>query len=130
MGFGIINVRNTFGISKNIPRFLKCNFSTIQNDVQKIIKENEKEDKLKLSLHTQNLLTKNKKNTNDTILHFERNMSTHNQNDIINNELAKYENIDISTITKPLKYPVVLCHGKINIIVHTFHILLCFSYII
>jgi len=111
MGLEIINGRNAFGLSKNIPKFLKCNFSTIQNDVQKIIKENEKEEKLKLSLHTQNLLTKNKKNTNDTILHFERTINTNIQNDIIKNELAKYENVDISTITKPLKYPVVLCHG-------------------
>jgi len=106
----LLNINSIYGLSKNISKNLKCNFSTIPNEVQRIIKENERDEKLKLTLQTKNLLN-NKKNGNETVLHFNRYTNTHFQNGDIKSELSKYENADISTITKPLKYPVVLCHG-------------------
>jgi len=113
MSSEIINGSNISSLSKQISLFIKYNYSTIPKDIQKIIiKEDKNEEKLKLSHHTQNLLKKNEKINKDTVLRFEKTSNTNNQEVAFNQELAKYKNVDISTITKPLKYPVVLCHGE------------------
>jgi triacylglycerol esterase/lipase EstA (alpha/beta hydrolase family) len=112
MSSEIINGSNISSLSKQISLFIKYNYSTIPKDIQKIIiKEDKNEEKLKLSHHTQNLLKKNEKINKDTVLRFEKTSNTNNQEVAFNQELAKYKNVDISTITKPLKYPIVLCHG-------------------
>jgi len=106
MVFEVININKFSGLSQQIPKLLKCNFSTIKNvSVEHLIKETEKEQKLKLSQHTKNLLQ-----NNDKILRFDKTTS-HTCNNKINN-ITKIENVDITTVTKPLKYPIVLCHGN------------------
>jgi len=110
MVLDIINIYNVTGLSKQIPKLIKCHFSTLKNThVQNIIKETEKEGKLKLSQHTNNLLKNNVKT-----LHFNKTSKVNTlNNDVVvkNNGISKIENVDITTVTKPLKYPVVLCHG-------------------
>jgi len=103
MVFEIININKISGLTKQFPKIIKYNFSTVKNiNVKTIIKETEKEEKLKLSQHTKNLLNNNNKITNDTL----------NHNLILKkNGITKIENVDITTVTKPLKYPIVLCHG-------------------
>jgi len=108
MVFEIININKISGLTKQFPKIIKYNFSTVKNiNVKTIIKESEKEEKLKLSQHTKNLLN----NDNKTLYNKTIN-DTLNHNLIIKkNGITKIENVDITTVTKPLKYPIVLCHG-------------------
>jgi len=116
MVFEIINIKNVCELTQQFPKLLlKCQFSTLKNvTFQNLMDKNEgKSKKLKLSQHTKKLIEP--KDTNN-ILHFTYNDKVKEKpiykNDIISKrDLSLYENVDITTITKPLKYPVVLCHG-------------------
>ncbi|ORX46434.1 alpha/beta-hydrolase [Piromyces finnis] len=99
----VLNIDSFSKLNQQFPKLLKCNFSTIKNvSVEHLIKDTKKQEKkLKLSQYTKNLLQNNEK-----ILHFDKASSTSSFHNI-----TKIENVDITTVTKPLKYPIVLCHG-------------------
>jgi len=117
MVFEIINIKNVCGLTQQFPKFLmKCQFSSLKNlTCQNLMEKNEVKNKqLKLSQHTKKLIEP-QKNTKNILYPTYSNKVKEKplyKNDIISKkDLSIYENVDITTITKPLKYPVVLCHG-------------------